>query len=794
MGNGEELQGDISQLRSQMIRLTETSLNSSSIDLDSALLDVLENACSLTGADFGGATAVDQSGQPMGFITTGLEQHEADSLVSMEGRHEFFRYVLSLDADFIRTNDIPALERSTEIPGLAFPIELSAAMMCPIRHGEEVVGLIFVCKREKGDTFTAGDEEILRLFGSQAAIVIYCSYRYADELKARVRLEALIETSPVGVVVLNLPQAPNLTLARDVSINREGIRIFQSLCAPGESIETLFDKLVVSFNDGRRVSLQDMPWTDILIASEKVRTEEIVLSGEENRSIRALVNSTPVHTEDGQVESVVVTLQDMSSLEEVERLRAEFLAMVSHELRTPLTSIKGSTVTLLDPTTNMTDAERKQFYQIIDSQTDRMRDLVSDLLDVAHIETGTLSVKPEPSDIFALIDVARNTFLSGGGREELEFDLAGDIPLVMADRQRIIQVLTNLIWNAEKYSPPHSTIVVSVNESSSQILVSVTDFGIGISEERLPGLFRKFLRTGGEDTGERAGYGLGLAICKGIVEAHGGRIWAESEGEGKGSRFSFTLPVAEATTPRSHLRPDWLGPALAPIEDNMRVLVVDDDPETLRYVRDTLMKSGYIPIVTGDPHSAVRLMRENNPHLVLLDMMLPGTNGLELMGELLGIDTVPVIFLSAYGMDDIVAKAYEMGATDYIVKPFSPAELSARIGAALRKQDETEDKTTEPYVMDDLTIDYAARRVAVAGEVITLTNTEYRLLVELALNGGYPVGYDHLLRRLWSRKPKDLRPMRTVVKSLRRKLGDQADSPTYIFTEPRVGYRLGRQP
>ena len=216
---------------------------------------------------------------------------------------------------------------------------------------------------------------------------------------------------------------------------------------------------------------------------------------------------------------------------------------------------------------------------------------------------------------------------------------------------------------------------------------------------------------------------------------------------------------------------------------------MDDDPQALRYVRDALLKSGHTPVVTGDPEEALRLVEEEKPDLVLLDLMLPGTDGIELMKDILRAGDVPVIFVSAYGRDELIARAFDMGAVDYVVKPFSPTELAARIRAALRKRAASE--PSEPYVLGDLTIDYAERRVTLAGRPLPLIAMEYRLLAELSANAGRLLTYEHLLERVWGEKSSgDVRPMRTIVSKLRRKLGDDADNPTYIFTEPRVGYRM----
>ena len=203
------------------------------------------------------------------------------------------------------------------------------------------------------------------------------------------------------------------------------------------------------------------------------------------------------------------------------------------------------------------------------------------------------------------------------------------------------------------------------------------------------------------------------------------------------------------------------------------------------------MKLGYEPLVTTDPEEALRLVEEQRPHLVLLDLVLPGTDGIDLMKDIAETRDVPVIFLSAYGQDQLIARAFDMGAADYVVKPFSPTELSARIRAALRRREAP--KPSEPFVLGDLTIDYDERRVTVAGRPVLLTAIEYGTLVELSANAGRVLTYEHLLRRVWGlNADADVRPMRTAISTLRRKLGAAAENPTYIFTELRVGYRMAK--
>ena len=262
-----------------------------------------------------------------------------------------------------------------------------------------------------------------------------------------------------------------------------------------------------------------------------------------------------------------------------------------------------------------------------------------------------------------------------------------------------------------------------------------------------------------------------------------------SGGAGQGTQFTFTLPVAEAP---GAVAPASIGPDRPPAAPRppkpTRILVLDDDPQTLRYVRGALAGSGYAAIMTGDPKDLPRLIHSERPELVLLDLVLPGVDGIELMKRVPELADLPVIFISGYGRDETIAQALEAGAADYIVKPFSPTELTARIRAALRKRAEP-----EPFVLNDLAIHYEQRHVSVAGRAVHLTATEYELLRVLSLNAGRVSTYDALLRQVWGgRHDGDTELVRTFVKNLRRKLGDDAANPAYIVNERRVGYRMVR--
>ena len=778
----EEASGEIQALRERLSRLSEASLRiSDSLDVDTVLHEVVESARVLTGAGSSGITTMDASGELQDFVTAGVSPEEHQRFLELPYGPALWEYLREVPEP-LRLSDLAA-----HLSALGFPEDgtlVRSFLGVPIRHRGVHVGNFYLADKEGGREFTTEDEEVLTLFASQAGAAIANARKHRDEQRARADLEVLIDTSPVGVVVFDARSG------RVASLNQESRRIVGDLCMPGQSAEDLLKVLRVRRADGHEVAFEESPLTQMLRNATTVRAEEIVLEVPDGRRITILVNATPIRTEQGEVESLVVTLQDLTPLEELERLRAEFLGMVSHELRAPLTSIKGSAATVLGAPRALDPAETMQFLRIIDEQADHMRELISDLLDAAHIETGRLSVTPEPVELAAVMDQARNMYLSGGGRNPLRIDLPPDLPRVLADRQRIVQVLGNLLSNAARHSPESSAIRVAAVREDVHVAVSVADEGRSIPAERLPHLFRKFARSGREDRGRGVGAGLGLAICKGLVEAHGGRIWAESEGTSPGARFTFTIPVVEEA---------GVGVATSPVrrpgrqrragEEGPHVLVVDADPKALGYVRGILEDAGYYPFVTGDPEDVPGLIETYRPDLVLLDLLLPGTDGIELMQSLPALADLPVIFLSGYGRDETIARALEIGAADYIVKPFSPTELVARIEAALRKRA----GTREPYRMGELAINYDERRVSLAGQPVSLTATEYDLLSALSANAGRVSTHDYLLRRVWrSRRGASPPAVRAFIKKLRQKLGDDANNPTYILTEPRVGYRMAK--
>ncbi|MYF84228.1 MAG: response regulator [Acidimicrobiia bacterium] len=775
----ETLGGRISRLTDAILRISED------LELDTVLQEVADGARLLTGARYTALTTHDESGKPQDVLISGLTDEETERILSYQLGTAIFGY-LSLLRESLRTRDFIAHIEAVGFPD--FPVKIGTFLSTQIRVRDRHVGNLYIGEKESGGEFTLEDEETLKMFAAQAAMAITNARRYGDEQRAKADLEALLNTSPVGVLVFD---------ARTrgvVRINREACRLIGHRSGEESDSARTLGKVEFRRMDGTVVAPDEVPFQRALRTGETVRAEESVIVRPSGDQVTTLINATPIRSEDGQLVAVVATIQDITPLEELERLRTDFLGMVSHELRTPLTSIKGSAATVLGAPSPLDPAETRQFFRIIEEQADNMRDLINNLLDLSRIEAGTLSVVTEPTGVSTVIDQARNAFLSSGYRNSIEINVTPNLPRVAADGKRIVQVLHNLFSNASKYSADWSPIRVTAWMHEAQVFVSVSDEGKGIASEHLPRLFTKFSRIDVGGDHRVGGNGLGLAICRGIVEAHGGRIWAESDGEGHGTQFIFTLPAVDETTGDRLLDPaagsTHSGDAHRTSD---RILVVDDDPQILRYVRNTLATAGYTPVVTGDANEVGSLLESESPRLVLVNLVLPGIDGFELLRRIRSDFHTPVIILSGLGQGQEIAKAFELGAADYVLKPFSPAELVARIGAALRQVAAFPHAGIEPYRYRDLAFNYLERSVPLAGKPVRLTPTEYKLLFELSRYPGRVLTHDQLLKSVWSEDhPADQRLLRSFIKNVRRKIGDDARNPSYIFTQSGVGYRLAR--
>jgi histidine kinase len=236
--------------------------------------------------------------------------------------------------------------------------------------------------------------------------------------------------------------------------------------------------------------------------------------------------------------------QMAEKLNQIESTRRRLIGDISHELRTPLTAIKGSMEGLMDGVLPADD----ETYRQIHAEADRLNRLVDDLQELSRVEAGALELDLQPVDVVSVVRSVTKRIISQSEskRISLDFELAPDLPRVLADEDRTVQVLTNLVGNALQYTPEGGRIIISAQQIKNEVQISVRDTGIGIPSEHLGHIFDRFYRVD-KSRSRRAGggSGIGLTIVRALIEAHGGRIWVESPGEGRGSKFTFTLPIAK---------------------------------------------------------------------------------------------------------------------------------------------------------------------------------------------------------------------------------------------------------
>ena len=256
----------------------------------------------------------------------------------------------------------------------------------------------------------------------------------------------------------------------------------------------------------------------------------------------------------GLVDEVAIVIKNMRLLEaesqarqEAERanaLKLKFLGMISHELRTPLTSIKGFATTLLADDVVWPEDKRRDFIETINAESDKLHELIEQLLDLSRLEAGVFRISPVETSLQRIIDSARPQLTAITADHDLMIEIPVNLPLIFADEQRIAQVITNLVNNAAKFSPAHTRIVLSIAPSNEEIIVKVTDDGPGIPARERQRVFTAFLQLENAGINRTKGAGLGLAICKGLIEAHQGRIWIQDQKE-PGTTIAFTLPTID---------------------------------------------------------------------------------------------------------------------------------------------------------------------------------------------------------------------------------------------------------
>jgi len=364
-------------------------------------------------------------------------------------------------------------------------------------------------------------------------------------------------------------------------------------------------------------------------------------------------------------------------LAESNRAKDVFLATLSHELRTPLTPIIGW-INLLR-TGYLDEGALNQALDVIERNARLQSRLIDDLLDISRIASGKLRFEPKLTDLNAAVAAAAETVRASASaqRVELAVSLAEQLIIVHAEPVRLQQIVWNLLSNAIKFTEALGRVELRIEAAEDEAHVIVEDTGIGIAPDFLPHVFDRFRQADGTRTRSHGGLGLGLAIVDALVKLHGGQVRAESEGPGRGSRFTFTLPRIREVTHVGEAQSASVSPMT-----NQCVLIVDDSPDTLALLQTLFEQKGSRVLCAASGEEALKLVAEQPPSVIISDIGMPGMDGYQLLVELRRLPHmahVPAVAISGYAMDEDRERALNVGYVAHLPKPIDVDNLFALI-------------------------------------------------------------------------------------------------------------------
>ena len=578
----------------------------------------------------------------------------------------------------------------------------------------------------------AEEDVVLERIRSGAAIAHYETVRLG---KGGRRVDVALTVSPVRNVGGTVVGASNI--ARDVTLTKRNQRDARHFAAIVESSDDAIvskdlNGIVTSWNAAAEgmfgYSAGEMIGQSIrvLIPDDRQQEEDEVLGkirlGErvdhyetvrrrkDGSLLPVSLTVSPIRQPDGTVIGASKIARDISERRRAEeerqrlvliardasQLKDEFLATLSHELRTPLNAIVGY---LRMMQAGMLSGERQtRAVDTVVRNAQSLTQIVEDVLDVSRIVSGKLRLDVQPVDLAELVGEAVETTRPAADAKGVRVEMIMDPrrSLVSGDPERLRQVLWNLCSNAVKFTPRGGRVEVRLERVNSQLEVTVSDTGIGISQDFLPRVFERFSQADGGIDRQRGGLGLGLAISRHLVELQGGRIFVSSEGPGQGSTFRIELPLRSVqANPGGETREHPTAPfASAHIDvprlEGVRILVVDDDRDALALVREILEATGAVVTTADSGRAALDKLQRVRPDVLIADLGMPHMNGFELIDRVRHFEDshireIPAAAFTAFARSEDRAKALRSGFEMHLAKPIEPSELMAAAAVLARR-------------------------------------------------------------------------------------------------------------
>jgi len=426
---------------------------------------------------------------------------------------------------------IPELERKLTLVARTVRLSLQQVVALPMMAGDQQVGAIYIF-RAHGGRFSSDERQVLESFADQAAIAVNNARLYQEVAREKRRLDAILEASADGVLILD--PAHRITVFNRALARMTGWSAAQAL-------RVRHDDVIQFQNQRAGMTLFEAEaggWP--LTSSGSLYVEGDLVRPDGSR-ISVGITYAPLFDREGRLVNIVGSVRDISRFREAEELKSTFISIISHELKTPVALIKGYAGTLRRKDAEWKAATVRESAAVIEEEADRLTQLIDNLLDASRLQAGGLELNMGDVALDQMAQRLVEKFRTQTNQHVLSVDFPPDWPLVQADAGRMEQVLSNLIGNAIKYSPTGGTVRVTGRVLPGEVIVSVSDEGIGIPVDEQSRIFERFYRVDDALSRRTAGSGLGLYLAKAVIDAHGGRIWVESA-PGHGASFSFALP------------------------------------------------------------------------------------------------------------------------------------------------------------------------------------------------------------------------------------------------------------
>jgi signal transduction histidine kinase len=537
----------------------------SSLHLQDVLNHVMDAVIELTGAERGFILLRKTGEDDLEFQAGRNIDRENLAAQSMEVSLTVIQQVLETGEGILTTNAQKDPRFSTQDSVISFA--LRSIMCAPLQSRGETIGVVYVDNRYQSGLFQNADLNLMVTFAAQAAVTIENARLYTQTDQTLAARIAELET------LTDIVRAMNSRL----NLNH----VIKILCEKAMDVIDAVDSWAVLFSpDGTSLLPYGGPQADGPIPLDHPLFAGVIQSGElaqpAVRSNALAKTIVPIHHGEKMIGMLVLETTDLpgedetaflmrlasqaaspienarlyQAVQDANQEKSKFVSVVSHELRLPMTSIKGYTDLIYQEAVGEINEQQRQFLDIVRNNVDRMRILVSDLSDISRIETGKLRLEPISIPLYGFVEQVQTAMLQEIEEREqiLSIQVPRDLPRMYADPNRIVQILTNLVSNASKYTPTGGTILVVARQIEDFLRVEVEDNGIGISEEDQALLFSQFFRSEDPKVREQPGWGLGLNVTRYLVEAGGGEIGLESE-VGRGSLFWFTVPIATEEAP-----------------------------------------------------------------------------------------------------------------------------------------------------------------------------------------------------------------------------------------------------